>query len=85
MNVGYGQRGIMIMSEQSLFRELLWLHHGCPVSSLYGDDGEMQCLTCLIDFKRDSAQVIEQKLLNRTLQRLENHTREVILYEIISR
>ena len=35
-------------------RETLWLNHGCPVSILYGDDGEMQCnaMTCRLDFKR---------------------------------
>lgn len=24
-------------------REWLWINHGCPISSLYGDDGELQC------------------------------------------
>jgi hypothetical protein len=24
-------------------RQFLWLNHGCPISRLYGDDGEMQC------------------------------------------
>jgi hypothetical protein len=32
------------------FRESLWLGHGCD--ALYGDDGEMQCPRCGIDFKR---------------------------------
>lgn len=31
---------------------MLWLRHGCPISALYGDDGEMQCNKCGIDFKR---------------------------------
>jgi len=41
-------------------RELLWLRHGCV--GLYGDDGEMQCGACLLDFKR-------AELLSRELER----------------
>jgi len=37
---------------EALLRERWWLTHGCPVSMLYGDDGEMQCSTCGADFKR---------------------------------
>lgn len=40
-------------------RRLLFLRHGCPSECLYGDDGEMQCGKCVIDFKRDSVQKIE--------------------------
>ena len=53
-----------IMSTEEKLRKLLWLRHGCPISSLYGDDGEMQCSTCLIDFKRadpDKIQAIWEK------------------------
>lgn len=42
------------------YRKKLWLSHGH--SGLYGDDGEMQCGTCLIDFKRDSLQSIEDRV-----------------------
>lgn len=36
-------------------RMQLWLTHGCGFTSLYGDDGEMQCNRApFIDFKRDS-------------------------------
>jgi hypothetical protein len=38
--------------ENKQLRQLIWLTHGCPIASLYGDDGEMQCGRCLIDFKR---------------------------------
>lgn len=41
-------------------RKWLWLNHGCPVSVLYGDDGEMQCANAtahpgrrVLDFRRD--------------------------------
>ena len=37
---------------EALWRELLWLRHGCPTHMLYGDDGEMQCNHCMADFKR---------------------------------
>lgn len=42
-------------------RKLLWLRHGCPINALYGDDGEMQCGICLVDFRRDSAEDIKAK------------------------
>ena len=37
-------------------RKLLWLTHTCMESGnfLYGDDGEMQCGSCFVDFKRAS-------------------------------
>ncbi len=33
-------------------RFLLWIRHGCPIEAAYGDDGELQCNACLVDFKR---------------------------------
>ena len=48
----------MNKNENYQLRKLLWLHHGCHIDSLYGDDGEMQCQHCLIDFKRDSIEDI---------------------------
>ncbi len=38
--------------ERALRREY-WFHHGCgDIAGLYGDDGEMQCGNCRIDFRR---------------------------------
>lgn len=34
-------------------RQGFWLNHGCSLATLYGDDGEMQCNACHIDFKRE--------------------------------
>ena len=34
-------------------RMALWLHHGCDHKDLYGDDAEMQCRSCALDFRRD--------------------------------
>ena len=48
------------LGENLQLRKLLWLHHGCNLPALYGDDGEMQCHSCQIDFKRDSIEVIEK-------------------------
>ena len=44
---------------EMILRRLLWLRHGCD--GLYGDDGEMQCGRCMIDFKRDPAEQIDQR------------------------
>ena len=43
-------------SQLAELREAIWLNHGCQ--GLYGDDGEMQCSKCMIDFKRDSLEKI---------------------------
>jgi hypothetical protein len=42
--------------EEKILRELLWIRHGHE--ELYGDDGEMQCGRCGIDFKRYSPSTI---------------------------
>jgi len=52
---------VVIDEENKILRELLWLRHGCDVIGLYGDDGEKQCGICMIDFKRDSPQLIKEK------------------------
>ena len=44
-------------NDELILRNLLWLNHG-HVDCLYGDDGEMQCNKCLIDFKRDAPEQI---------------------------
>ncbi len=50
-----------INSENRKLRTLLWINHGCDFAALYGDDGEMQCHRCMIDFKRDSIELMEEK------------------------
>lgn len=47
-------------------RRLLWAYHMHKRGTqalLYGDDGELQCNACLIDFKRDSIESIQNKLI----------------------
>lgn len=43
-------------------RHLLFLAHGSAEHYLYGDDGERNCNTCMIDFNADSPSVIWQKI-----------------------
>lgn len=49
-----------VVADELVLRRLLWLNHGH--SMLYGDDGEMQCGRCLLDFKRDTVERIECKM-----------------------
>jgi len=44
--------------ERYRLRFLLWLRHGCEITALYGDDGEMSCGKCGIDFKRFTVEQI---------------------------
>jgi hypothetical protein len=61
-----------IKAEMEKLRKALWLRHGCPISSLYGDDGEMQCSGCGIDFKRMSADGILWAFSNKGKAKLES-------------
>jgi len=53
-------------NDEKKLRYLLWLKHG-HLKYLYGDDGEMQCHKCLLDFKRDSVQRIEESFDEQAL------------------
>lgn len=48
------------------YRRYMWLHHGHD--GLYGDDGEMQCGHCMLDFKRAPLLVIREKLMMLALR-----------------
>ena len=52
-------------------RKELWLRHGANDCLLYGDDGEMQCNACRIDFKRDPVEQILARLHERDLDRFD--------------
>lgn len=60
-------------SEQRLLRTMLWFRHGCSGPALYGDDGELQCHACMIDFKRDSIVDIETKFFTLDRMRAEKY------------
>jgi hypothetical protein len=49
-------------------RRLLWLRHGH--TGLYGDDGEMQCGQCVLDFKRQPLDEIEANFKRQALKAL---------------
>jgi len=58
---------------EKLLREMLWIRHGCPITHLYGDDGEMQCSTCMIDFKRDEVKTIYYKFEAGAIQAMKRY------------
>lgn len=58
--------------ENKELRKLIWLRHGCPITSLYGDDGEMQCSRCGIDFKRSPVAAIIERFEAIAVKALED-------------
>ena len=52
-----------LQEENKKLRQLLWLAHLGVGHACYGDDGEMQCSQCRIDFKRDSVIDIENRII----------------------
>ena len=66
---------LTVFEQVAKLRELLWLNHGCPVGILYGDDGELQCPKCMLDFKRDTVERIEETWLKK------NHDRAIKFFE----
>ena len=65
-----------IEDENIILRRMLWLRHGCPQPFLYGDDGEMQCHQCGIDFKRTPAKEIENVFYEQHLRKLKREKKE---------
>lgn len=47
-----------------------WMNHGCRPSAQYGDDGEMSCGCCAIDFKRMPLDEIRERMQNASVERL---------------
>ncbi len=46
--------------ENQILRKMLWLRHASHFEALYGDDGEMSCNRCMIDFRRQPAESIRE-------------------------
>jgi hypothetical protein len=59
-----------LRKDEMHWRYMLWLNHGCEPAALYGDDGEMQCGRCMMDFKRMSGADIAENIRRRGLERL---------------
>ena len=51
-----------MQEESQILRYLLAMSHEGKKHRIYGDDGELQCPTCWVDFVRDSAQDIKRKI-----------------------
>ena len=64
-------------AENKKLRELLWLRHGCPSYCLYGDDGEIQCNCCMIDFKRDPVEKIEGRFIEIGMQKYREYINKI--------
>lgn len=60
-----------INEENKVFRRLLAMAHDSEKHRIYGDDGELQCSACWIDFVRDSAQDIQRKLEEAGMRELQ--------------
>jgi hypothetical protein len=60
-------RALSAERDVSAARRLLFLTHPCD--GKYGDDGELQCGQCMIDFKRDPIDVIDAKIVAKNLAR----------------
>lgn len=58
----------VLIDENIKLRIFMWINHNpkCTLGSLYGDDGEMQCSNCKIDFKKDPIDQIIIKLKELT-------------------
>ena len=65
-----------VREDEMILRKLLWLNHRFDINALYGDDGELSCGNCLIDFKRDSAEDIQNKFIQRGLEKLYKQQKE---------
>lgn len=72
-------------SELETLRHLLWLRHGCPTDALYGDDGELQCAKCGVDFKRMTAGQIDQVFVCQARAALIRHDRAAAAVASIQR
>ncbi len=76
--IGCGTEGnadeiMALQADNRKLRYLLARQHDSATHRIYGDDGELQCSACWIDFRLDTVADIERKLYEagmRELQRL---------------
>lgn len=71
---------IALRKQEYALRHLLWLSHGCPIETRYGDDGEMQCsdTRCRrLDYKRSPLRELLSSFIVRQAElRGQNETLE---------
>lgn len=60
---------VPVETENAALRRLLAVRHGCPPGALYGDDGELFCNACMIDFRREPVERIAARFTARGLAR----------------
>ena len=65
----------MTEQEEQTLRYWLWLKHKGSDCHLYGDDGEMQCGKCGLDFKRDSVERINEVFNKQAFQNMNEYAR----------
>lgn len=56
-----------LVEENRRLRRLLALAHDSSTHRTYGDDGELSCGACRVDFVRDPVRTIEEKLAARAM------------------
>ena len=54
----------------AILRKFMWVNHGCSPHALYGDDGEMQCGNCLLDFKRMPIKELNKSIVKERIKRM---------------
>lgn len=64
------ERELKALREQ--MRQLLWTSHcgSTHISNLYGDDGEMQCARCGLDFKRQPLEELQKRCYEENMKRI---------------
>lgn len=67
-------------AEMQKLRKIIWLIHGCDISSMYGDDGEMRCNKCMVDFKRMSVKEIILKIHETRMDDLEKRVNDPLVW-----
>jgi hypothetical protein len=64
-----------LLAENLILRKEYWMLHcnmvGHDLSALYGDDGELQCSSCDLDFKRDDIYEIVHKLFLKMMDKID--------------
>ena len=60
-----------LRSDNRKLRYLLARQHGSATHRIYGDDGELQCSACWIDFRLDTVADIERKIYEAGMRELQ--------------
>lgn len=76
MSDGDGELQTSALRDIRRLRQLLALRHGCDISALYGDDGELQCKQCGVDFVRYTVEQISDQWMANGIKQLKALTPE---------